>query len=873
MELSRGSTLGPYEITREIGRGGMGVVFLARDPRLDRNVALKALPEYLTNDAERLARFELEGKSLAQLNHPNVASIYGVEEQDERKFLILEYVEGDTLGDRLQCGTIPVDEALELATQIAAGLEAAHEVGVVHRDLKPDNIKITPAGQIKVLDFGLAKSSKSGSAVTDRNAPTITSPVQSPTSEGTILGTAPYMSPEQASGKPVDKRTDVWAFGCVLYECLTGQRAFAGNSITVFAAILEKEPDWSLLPANTPPTLYMIIRRCLSKDLRKRLRDIGDVRIVLEDLADGSDSFALSAAGLLPTEDKTGGRTRWIWLCVTALVLVCLAGSVGWFFRPAPTTPDPMVSRFVIPASGLNFDAMPKLSPDGRRIAYTSNDGICIRDLSQLVPRVLEDSRNATVVFWSPDSANIGWRAEGKIWRSPIADGAKTAVCDVPIAVQSACWGENDRIVFATGKGPMYEVSARGGNIRTLFDLAADEDESIEDPSFLPDGRGLVFKRTRIGATFSDTIEVLVDGKRKTVLQIDGAKFSQPQVSENGFLLYERLDGNDGLWAAPFSLTRFEVTGDPVLVDSEAMAFSISDNGSLLYAGLKTTNGQLVWVDRNGQTQETIGLAQLGLRWPAISKDGQRIAVGVTNQGRRDLWVYDSITGNANPLTFGDGSYWAPAWFPDGTHVTVGRGSRSIVTVTTDGSEEVTEIAEGEWVDVSPDGETIAFERRASKTDDDVYLVRTSGDLEPELVLQTNQDEQHVQISPDGNYLAYTTYASGRAEVYITRYPSGKGKWKASFDGGNWSRWNPAGGELFFLSGGWLMAVDVELESTPRIGTPRKLFNLEAEGLSELGREYDVAPDGQRFVMVRPIGRSASTFELVFVENWAHDLN
>jgi Tol biopolymer transport system component len=899
VRIEPGRTIFHYRILAKLGEGGMGIVWRAVDTTLDREVAIKVLPEALAADPERLARFDREAKLLASLKHPNIAEIHGLHavEEDQTRFIVMELVEGEDLAQRLgRAGPLPRQEVLDVARQVAGALEAAHEQGVVHRDLKPANVKLTPDGHVKVLDFGLAKAFQPDPASGEASpsmSPTLTS---MGTRAGVILGTAAYMAPEQARGHAVDKRADIWALGCLLYELLTGRPTFAGDTISdTLAAVLKTEPDWEALPDDTDPALRLLIARCLEKDVRQRMRDVGEVRIAVERIASSGDSASSVMGAMFPGAASMAGGAeaaaaapssrRPVLVALLALVAV-VSGIAGWWLRPSTGSAEharDVVRRFeiVTPGIGLSFSRAPTLSPDGRRMAYVADGKIWIRDLDQLEPREVPESDDAQNLMWSPDGEQIGWQANGKIWRAGVGGGARTAICDVPSEIEATAWGPDDRILLTPDVGPIYEVSARGGDPRPLLEPVEGQDEDFHVPSFLPGGRGLIFTAHRIDHDIPDTIEVLVDGERKVVLQIEDHWLFQAQVTESGYLVYRRGTSNEGLWAAPFSLEEFELTGEPVLLDPAGIFHSVSRDGSLLYyRGSGSDDRRLVWVDREGRVGDAIGQPQTDMSWPSLSPDGLRVAVAAPTGESQDIWVHDTVRGTRTRLTFGADDDWSPAWYPDGTRVVLGRRwapRTQLVAVAADGSGGELELTRGELADVTPDGKNVVFERRSDETEDDLLYVPTGegadAGTEPTLLLGTPQGEEHVQLSPDGKYVAYTSADSGRDEIYLKRFPSGEGRWQVSVDGGDWSRFSPTGGELFFLSDRGLMAVDVELGATPRIGTPRVLFSLEDSGLIWWSsRPYDVAPDGNRFVMLQGAQQGTGEPTLTLVENWIAEL-
>jgi Tol biopolymer transport system component len=888
---SPGVTLGPgqtvlhYEVVDKLGAGGMGVVWRAIDTTLDREIAIKVLPEAIGNDPESLARFEREAKLLASLNHQNIAEIHGLHTVGETRFIAMELIAGEDLSARIARGPLPEREVLEIARQVARALESAHEQGVIHRDLKPANIQVMPDGRVKVLDFGLAKAfvpETTSDQASPSMSPTLTS---MGTRAGLILGTAAYMAPEQARGQAADKRADIWSLGCVLFEALTGRAAFSGDTISdTLAEVLKSEPDWEELPESTDPTLRLLIGRCLEKDVRQRVRDVGEVRIAVKRILGGSASDSIAVGGTfvgpaIESQESRTGSDGWGWKVVALLMVLAavLAGLGSWFLRPASDTGEPIVRRFeiVIPELQGGFVRKPWLSPDGRRFAYVAADRIWIRELDQLEPRELPDSEGARSLAWSPDGEEIAWQADGKIWRADIADGARRAVCIAPRRTFWIAWGRDDRLLLTPDEGPLWEVSARGGD--PVQHLAPDESAEVDfhSAAFLPDGDGLIFSLHRKGQSEPDTIQVHAAGQRKTLLQVEGQSLVQPQISETGHLIYQRLGENAGLWAASFSLERLEMTGTPVLIDREGVYPSVSRDGSLLYSRTSAlAERQLVWVDREGRVTGTIGEPQDQIRWPSLSPDGSKVAVTAERNGVEDIWIYDTQRGSRFRLTFESEHNWAPAWYPESDRLLFGRSYSSdsrLISMRDDGSGETIEIATGELADVSPEGRVV-FERSSEDSGDDLFHTGRDGAGDPVVFLDSPSGEEHAQISPNGDYLAYQSSQSGREDLYLKRFPSGEGRWQVSIEGGDWPRWSQATSELFFLRDGVLMGVDVELGDSPTIGTPRELFSLLEMGLHLGPRPFDVSPDGQRFVMIRPLAEPRDP-ALTFVENWAFGLN
>jgi hypothetical protein len=668
--LTTGFRLGPYEIVSAIGAGGMGEVYRARDTRLNRDVAVKVLPDLLASDSERLARFEREAQVLASLNHPHIAHIYGVEDVltgggPHSRALVMELVEGEDLAARIARGPVPIDEALPVARQIADALEAAHERGIVHRDLKPGNIKVRADGTVKVLDFGLAKALDATEApAISSTPPTITSPA---TQLGVILGTAAYMAPEQAKGGAVDKRADIWAFGCVLFEMLTGSRPFDGDSVTeTLASILRADPDWTRLPPEGPPAIRALLRRSLVKNPMNRLRDIGDARIALDEMATGVET--------VPATDR-GRRTLawtlapWVGLIVAGVVIVALAT------LREKSPPQPLRKWEVsMPGMQRGLGIEPVIAPDGGSIAYIADGRVLIRQLDQLVPReVAAPAGGAEALFWSRDGAFLGYGAGRKLWKVSRNGGESSALCAIPESGRAlaATWGADDTIVFSAWRGSLYRVSTKGGAATVLLAANPAAEVDFHRPQFLPDGRRLVFITHPITGPVN-RIESLADGVRATVFDAGADAVSDVDVSPTGHLLFGRTGASQGVWAVPFELSSATVRGEPVLVALGAASFSLAADGTLSYAEVSRAGDleQLVWLDRAGRVIQTIGMPRQSIAGPALSPDGRRVAFAGEQNDNVDIWIEDLERGGAMRVTSTADAEAQPAWSPRGDLLT-----------------------------------------------------------------------------------------------------------------------------------------------------------------------------------------------------------
>jgi dipeptidyl aminopeptidase/acylaminoacyl peptidase len=868
MSIAKGGMLSHYRLDGKIGEGGMGEVWKATDTTLGRPVAIKILPEIFAEDRERLARFEREAKLLASLNHPNIAVIHGLHRAEGVHFLAMELVEGEDLSRRLQRGALPVEEAVAIAKQVAEALEAAHESGVIHRDLKPANIQLTPGGKAKVLDFGLAKAFETESGPGNSSlSPTMTS---AGTRMGMILGTAAYMSPEQARGRAVDRRADIWSFGCVLYEMLAGKQTFMGETVSdTLAAVLRAEPDLEALPAETPGALRRLLRRCLRKDPRQRLRDIGDARILLEEVAGGTaDEFA--PAPLLPAVPARRKSTTVLWL--SGIIIAAAAGGfVSWGLRPA--SPRPPLRKFLMTVKDLEafYRQSPMLSPDGKRIAYSAGGRFWIRDLDQLKAREVPGSDGGRVPIWSPDGSFLAYTAGNKLWKLPSAGGQPVAVCDLPAAIDGGAWSPSDTIVLAASTGALYEVSALGGDPRPILEPVDGKETDFHKPSFLPGGGALIFGIHRTEGV--DTLALLSGKTRKVLLQIPGARLDNPTYSSTGHIVYAREGGNAGIYAVPFSPEKLELMGEPFLVDPEGSLPSVSVDGTLAFvrgAGQGVTH--LVWVDRAGKVLEPVGQPMREIFTPVLSPDGRKVAVSADENGNRDVWIEDIARGTRTRLTFDPSLDFPQAWSPAGDRVFFINGpigSGTIASKAADGTGEIRVHTKGDAFSLAPGGKLAVFTLRDPRAKEDLWTLSLEGEAKPALLLQTPARERYPAVSPDGQYVAYVSDESGREEIYLTRFPAGGGKWQVSVDGGLFPVWARKSGELFYRNVMDQMAVSVTTRPSLELGTPRKLFSgPPSRLLMGPGVRYDVTPDGQRILAVQYAGEPTAETGITLVENW-----
>ena len=848
MPLRPGTTLGHYDVTALIGEGGMGQVYQATDTKLNRQVALKILPEAFAADPDRLARFQREAQVLASLNHPNIAAIYGLEEADDTRALVLELVEGPTLADRIAQGPIPVDEALPIATQIAEALEAAHEAGVIHRDLKPANIKVKDDDTVKVLDFGLAKALDTTPEGDPSQSPTLTAAA---TQMGVIMGTAAYMSPEQARGSTADHRADIWAFGAVLYEMLTGERLFSGTTVSdTLASVLKTEPDWHALASDIPVSVRKLLRRCLDKDRRNRLHHIGDGRVEINEALTPSSRDAVETS---PATQPGGWQRALPW--VAGLVIGGLiAGGVVWSLtRPSA----PRLARFPLGVglSQTSLGLRMVVSPDGTRIVYVSEgDQLYVRQIDQLEAVPLRGAVGINP-FFSPNGTSVGFRGPGftitddNLYRASIDGGPLVTLSEGIRGIHGASWGPNDTIVLASAApGPLFRMAAAGGERHPLTELA-DGEMAHRWPEFLPGGEAVLFTVVK-GAPLSRRIDpesmetwVLDLTSNQRTLLISGG--GNPHYVPTGHIVY----GVDGtLRAVPFDLDRLEVTGDPVSVlagvfteRNGAAHFSVGQDGSLVYVTGEAgdVRRSLVWVDREGR-ETAIAAEPRPYSSVQLSPDERQAVLQVGPWNGGDLWVYNLARDSPNQLTFDSAMRNRyPIWTPDGEQVVFASardgGVNNLWSTAADGTGQGERLSSAgafgqagySW---SADGQALVImELRADaeRAYIDIGVLSMVGERTIEWLLESDSNEASPDVSPDGRWMAYTTDESGQYEVFVTPFPNvGDGRWKISQAGGFAPQWGPDSRDLFFqTSQGTIMVATNGTEPTFSPGTPAPLFS------------------------------------------------
>jgi eukaryotic-like serine/threonine-protein kinase len=904
MQLNPGARLGPYEIVAAIGAGGMGEVYRARDTALNRDVALKILSDAFAGDPDRLARFTREAQTLASLNHPHIAAIYGLEAAGGVKALVMELVEGEDLSAQIARGPIPLLEALSIATQIATALEAAHEAGVVHRDLKPANVKVRADGTVKVLDFGLAKATGAAGAPADAaNSPTLTI---HGTAVGVIIGTAAYMAPEQARGKAVDKRADIWAFGVVLYEMLTGRAAFAGDTITdIIAAVVTREPDWTAVPTGTPASIRHLLARCLDRDPKTRLRDIGEARVALAKVAGGTPDIADAGAVVSPSS----AQVRFAWISTAAMGMVTLmAVGVAWFNAPSPPAPPASAIRlaFVTPENltieDAGFDDI-VVSPDGTKLVFTAREGggkrqLWVRSLSALDARPLPDTEDALEPFWSADSQSVGFAAAGKLQRVDVAGRRAQTLADAARLNNGASWSREGVIIFNPDYGTgLYHVAASGGPVTKLRVPG-------QSPSFLPDGRHFIYTNDRgvfIGSLDSADDIPLPGVTNRVFYAANPASAAPIPNGGTGWLVFVR---SGELMAQPFNAGRLALTGDAIRIDTDATAtdglteprrfVSVSDTGVMVLQYSQARDYQLLWVDREGKRLGTLGPVTKSTvpSRPSISPDGTRVVIQRRDPKTRaqDIWVSDLVRGTLDRVTTGPLNSQAPVWSADGQRVyfqAVRNGVSGIYQVAATGGREQLVLRGTVFPHAaSPDGRFLLYFQRGQGTRLDLWALPLAGTStaggQPIPLLDSPFDESAADLSPDGRWLAYASDVTGTDEVYVRSFEPNDASVgdpvRVSIGSGTRPRWRHDGSELFYAAapdgGARVRMMSVMVKSSGaklELGTPSSLFTtrmLPSNVFSDF-----VTRDGQRFLVGTILDEdNANRPRSIVVLNWMADL-
>jgi len=887
-----GGKIGQFRIERELGRGGAGVVYLGHDTKLDRSVAIKSLPAELMDNPKARSRFAREARVLASLNHPNIATIYEeLKEAEGTGYLVLEYIPGDTLAERIRRGRLKLEEALTIGLQIAEAVAAAHEHGVIHRDLKAGNIKITPEGKVKVLDFGLAKA-VSGETLDQQS--TITQP-------GQVMGTPSYMSPEQARGQPTDERSDIWSFGCVLYEMLTAKVPFKGETISdTMAGILEREPDWQVLPESTPANILVLLRRCLEKDRHRRLQHIGDAVIEIDETLNLSATAPPVTTTSLGISHPRVPRQLAVWAAACLIVVAVVTSLALWNPWRTSSLPKSQLSRFVInlpqgeSIASIGVGSAVALSPDGTRLAYVVRRGnsnhLCLRSLEDFDAKTIQGTEDAQAPFFSPDGNWIGFCAEGKLKKVSLLGGAPQTICETQLSGEG-CWLEDDTIVFADGqKYGLWQVTASGGEpkqLTTALKLPRGKREhSHLYPHILPEGKGVLFTISSPGQNLIATFS-FETGQYRTLIE----RGSRAHYVQTGHLIYS-LAGD--LIAVPFDLKAMKVTGPPLPVVEGVMLsgwyerahFSVSRNGSLVYipgGAVPAANGRLVRVDRTGKV-EALPFPLGDYQSPRISPDGERLLV-VECEPIPQLWVFELVRGSKLRFTDDRGdTYWA-IWSPDGKQIvfnsSLGGATMDLYSKPADGSAQEKRLTEHtnqlnllpkSWAD---DGKTLIIIQAVDpNTGADIAMLPYDAGGTPQPLINTRFNEFHPMISPSGRWLAYSSDESGRAEIYIKAYPGPGGAIPVTTDGGMEPVWDPSEKELYYRddTGDKLFKVSILTEPTVQIGSPELLFEGRFLWSSSFwGRNYDISPKGDFFILIEE-GEMQPAAQINVVLNWFEEL-
>ena len=882
MTLAAGTRLGPYEILAPIGAGGMGEVYRAKDTRLGRDVAVKVLPEHMSSSAELRQRLEREAKTISQLSHPHICTLHDVGHQDGTDYLVMEFLEGETLADRLGKGALPIDQALRIAIEIAGALDAAHRSGIVHRDLKPGNVMLTKSG-VKLLDFGLAKLVEPDkSAVSQATSlPTALQQSQPLTTRGTILGTFQYMAPEQLEGGEADARSDIFALGCVLYEMLTGQKAFTGKSqASLIGSIMNSDPPpISSIQPMIPASLDRIVKGCLAKEPEHRWSTAHDVMLQLQWIAEGGSMAGVPA----PVVARRKNREKLAWGLLAAALLAAAALAYG-FIRRAPAPPQ--VVRFdIVPPPEIATMDVPRLSPDGRTLAFDATDlegkaRIWVRPLNSLTAQPLPGTDGGARPFWSPDSRYIGFIADGVMKKVDVTGGPPTKICDAP-GGSDGTWSPGGVILFdGTGADPIYRVPAVGGTrAEAVKPDAARKETSVGWPEFLPDGRHYLYLLTGEKPEDSAYWVGSIDSNERTKL---APAQTLVTYAPPGYLLFVR---DKTLVAQPFDAKALKMTGEPVPLaekigtDNVGLArFSVSRNGVLAYR-TGETGGRLLWRDRAGRELETLGDPG-DYANPALSPSGDRLAFNLTDSrnGKGDIWIRDLARGVNSRFSLGPGNNVRPVWSPDGGQIvfTSDRGGTfDVYEKSARGSgEEKLILHSDEFKSASSwtrDGRYIGYSARNQKTLLDAWALPTFGDRKPIAISVSPFSEIQPMFSPDGRFVAYVSNESGRDEIYVQTFPDAGGKWQVSNGGGSDPSWRGDGKELYYRSPDQrLMAVEIRGGSDVQAGIPQGLFFLRVRPGNPRNK-YAPSADGQKFLVAAPLGRDAMS-PTTIVLNWPASL-
>jgi serine/threonine protein kinase/dipeptidyl aminopeptidase/acylaminoacyl peptidase len=882
-----GKTLAHYEVLSKLGEGGMGVVYLARDTKLGREVALKILPDHFAKDKERLARFHREARTLAALNHPNIAAIHGLESDQGINFLAMELAEGEDLSVLIDKGPVPVDEALNIARHIAQGLEEAHGNGIIHRDLKPANVKVSADGKVKVLDFGLARAFMGESTAEEEplNSPTITAAM---TGAGVILGTAAYMSPEQARGTGVDRRSDIWSFGAVVYEMLTGHRLFQGDTISdTLAGILKSDPDWEALPEETPDTVKLLLVRCLERDRTQRLQDIGEARIMLT--GDGASSLFSSLSMTKPPEGElsTPAASRRPLLAFSFLALILGAALGGLAMRSLAPAEKPFPLRrleIALPAETEDRATEPKISPDGTMAVFVLGERLWLRRFGTGLTQELPGTEEAKYPFWSPDSRQIGFFVKTTARRMAVDGGAPQMVCDMPDGGMGAggTWDERDHFLFTLGdSNGIMEVPSRGGTPVTYIWPDTTFEQDFHDPHIIDDGRGLLFSSHQKGGSFTKLFHFR-EGNRTLIFDGGDKNVTNPVWCESGHVLFGMAGANSGIWGLKFDPDKGQVLSEPFLVVGKGLWPSVATDRTLLCStGSNVLNWQLVKCDRTGRVVSTHGEPQEFYPFFSLGPQGRRMVLAILEDDDSQLWMIDLERNTQSRLTFDDLNYSGSTWMADGEFIIAsgGPGGPSefdLIKISVEGSVPAEVLTRGLFPFLTPDQSTLLYSYFGPSGDVDIASwdmgamdSAAEGEVGPGVA--DPKWQYGSTVSPDGGLLTYVSRETGRDEVYMRRYPQGDQKRQISADGGAWPMWNAAGDRIFYMNGDDLLEVELEREPSLRVGSPKFLFTR-PRGEDRFGVGWPlyflVTGDGKYFYMLHSVDPEQGGRPLTFVQNW-----
>jgi eukaryotic-like serine/threonine-protein kinase len=883
-----GQSIGSYQVLSKLGEGGMGEVYRARDTKLDRDVAIKVLPESFAADADRVARFTREAKTLASLNHPNIAQIYGIEEFQEKtpdvfsRALVMELVEGRDLSEVIFGGAeahaLHLPDTLAIARQIAGALEAAHEQGIIHRDLKPQNIKVREDGTVKVLDFGLAKAMDpaGASSAEAMNSPTLTNRA---TQMGMILGTAAYMAPEQAKGKAVDKRADVWAFGVVLYEMLTGRRAFAGDDVSeTLASVLKDTPSMASLPDDVPSSIRRLLRRCLEKDRAKRLDSMAVARLEIEEAIAGEPA----AAAPIATPPAVPSRRMQPAVIAGLIGVAIVAAGLTWWLKPGAVPAQPTVTRFAVTLpTGMQWTRTGRhliaISPDGTHVAYVADNQLFVRRLDQFEAVAVASVADPAEVIFSPDGASVAFFTAGKLLKVSLSGGAPQPICESPLPLGASWTG--DTIVFGDAKG-IYRVPATGGTPELI--VTREGSEQLTGPQLLPGGQAVLYTKSNVGSSNDGEIIVEQIGTKSRTVLLRGGMNARYLALDGGYLVYNR---SGEILGVPLDLAALTVTGPAVSllggvrenVGTGTAHFSISATGALVYvSGSADDNSELVWVDMKG-AQKPITSEKGAYQYLRVSPDGTRVAYTAASGSDREIFVLDWARNSKIRLTKEAGSESSPIWSPDNTRIAYSAsrtgGQSSIYWRAADGSGEEEQLTTGPNLRVpfswSTDGQTMFFVEQNPGNSNDIWALPMTGDRTPRALVTSRFDERRPAISPDGRWLAYGTNEPGPPEIHVRPYPeTARGQYQASAGGGTSPVWSIDGRAIFYRNGGKYFRVNVTTSPDFKAAKPEELFTLSG---SDQQMNYDLAPDGKRFAVIKS-GSDSGGAEYHVVVNWIEEL-